>query len=55
MLAGDREYAMFEHWRRYSWVLPEYRYSRTEDLLLGLNDYVIVPAERRAAELQSRK
>jgi hypothetical protein len=55
LLAGNREYAMFEHWRRFPWVLPEYRYGRTEDLLRGLSDQVIAPAEAKAAELQGRK
>jgi hypothetical protein len=54
LLAGASEYAMFEHFRRYSWVLPEYCYEHTDDLLAALADRVIAPAETKAAELQRR-
>ena len=54
LLAGASEYAMFEHWRQFPWVLPEYRYERTEDLLMALPDHVIAPAESKVAELRGQ-
>lgn len=36
LLTGTSEYAMFEHWRRFHWVLPEYRYERMDELLLAV-------------------
>jgi hypothetical protein len=52
LLAGASEYAIFDHWRRFPWVLPEYRYECTEDLLVALTDHVISPAEVKVAELR---
>jgi uncharacterized protein YjbI with pentapeptide repeats len=54
LLVGTREYGMFEHWLRFPWVLPEYRYERTEELLLALADHVIAPAEAKVAELRGQ-
>ncbi len=31
-LAADRGYSMFEHFRRYPWVLKDYYYTSVDDL-----------------------
>ena len=46
---------MFEHWRSYAWVLPEFRYQSEQHLLASLETHVIAPVEtRRAAEIDMR-
>ena len=50
LLASDREYAMYEHWRRYPWVLPDFLYKDEAHLLASLTDKVIAPAERKREE-----
>lgn len=52
LLASDYEYGMFEHFKRYPWVLEAYRYTDVDELLACLEDKVIAPAERRARALQ---
>lgn len=48
LLEGAEEYAMFEHLRRYPWVLPEYRYLSEGQLVADLSERVIGPAEAKA-------
>jgi uncharacterized protein YjbI with pentapeptide repeats len=49
------EYAMFQDLRkRYSWVLPTFRYQDTTDLLASLKEHIIEPAEQKAKELTQR-
>ena len=51
LLASQQEYAMFEHFRRYPWLLQEVLYDDQPTLLAELNERVIAPAEAKAREL----
>ena len=48
VLAAQSEYSMFEHWRRYPWVLPLFRYKDQAHLLKRLEASLIGQAERKA-------
>jgi uncharacterized protein YjbI with pentapeptide repeats len=54
ILSSQHEYSMFEHFTRYSWVLPVYRYSDEASLLEALQEKIIAPAEQKAQELAKR-
>jgi hypothetical protein len=45
ILASQREYGMFEHWRQFRSVLPEYRYADPKHLLENFDTGVIRPVE----------
>lgn len=51
---GQREYAMFEHWRPYPWVLPIYEYENGEHLIATLSAGVIEPAEKKVQEIRGK-
>jgi uncharacterized protein YjbI with pentapeptide repeats len=53
LLSSQHEYGMFEHFRRYPWVLPIYLYEDQEALLQSLDSGIISPAVKKAQELQS--
>jgi len=46
LLEGSAEYSMFEHFKRYPWVLETYRYPSSERLIADLGVRVIDPAEK---------
>jgi uncharacterized protein YjbI with pentapeptide repeats len=48
------EYGMFEHFRRYPWVLETYQYDSQDNLLGALGEKVISPAERKVKELTGK-
>src|SRR6266487_4612664 len=52
ILNSQHEYGMFEHFTRFSWVLPVYRYTDEASLLQSLQEKVIMPAEQKAKELE---
>jgi len=54
LLAQDREYAMFESFTRYPWVLDIVRYATPAQLLRNLTELVITPAERMLASTKSQ-
>ncbi len=54
ILNAQHEYGMFEHFARYPWVLPVYRYPDEVSLLQSLKEEVIAPAEQKAQELAKR-
>jgi hypothetical protein len=54
ILNSQHEYSMFEHFARFPWVLPVYRYTDEASLLQSLQENVIAPAEQKAQELMMR-
>jgi hypothetical protein len=44
ILSSATEYGMFEHFKRFPWVLDIYRYDNQESLLACLSEKVIAPA-----------
>jgi len=52
--SSDYEYGMFEHIRRYPWVLDTYQYDSLDELLDALKERVIDPADDKAKELTGR-
>jgi hypothetical protein len=48
LLASQKEYGMFEHFKRYPWILEPYLYEDQDRLLAALNEKVIGPAEKMA-------
>lgn len=52
ILESQQEYAMFERFRRYPWVLDVYQYPSSDVLLANLENAVIAPAERKVVELK---
>jgi len=51
ILNSQHEYGMFEHFTRFPWVLPVYRYADEASLLQSLHENVIAPAEQKAKKL----
>jgi uncharacterized protein YjbI with pentapeptide repeats len=51
LLSSASEYGMFEHFRRYPWVLETYQYESPHDVIASLTEKVIAPAEAKAKEL----
>jgi uncharacterized protein YjbI with pentapeptide repeats len=50
LLASQHKHGMFEHLRRYPWILEPVLYERQEMLLAELESRVITPAEARVLE-----
>jgi hypothetical protein len=48
--SADREYAMFEHFQNYPWVLPVREYTDEQQLLVSVRELIISPAERKLAK-----
>lgn len=43
ILAGQREYAMFEHFKPYPWMLELFVYETAEQLLADIDEAIIAP------------
>ena len=54
ILKGQREYGMFEHFRKYPWVLPIHEYDDQDALIANIGQPIIAPAEAKVKELASK-
>lgn len=52
LLASQHEYGMFEHFKRYHWVLETHLYHNKDELLNSLSTAIIEPAEAKANSLR---
>lgn len=52
--SGKDEYGMFEHFKRYPWVIAIYRYSGLDDLMKNMGEKVIIPLEAKLEEVQKK-
>jgi hypothetical protein len=52
LLSSQHEYGMFEHFRRYPWVLPLALYKTPDELIASLEQKVITPAETKVMEIR---
>ena len=52
LLEGSDEYGMFEHFKRYPWVLETYTYPSSAQLIADLGERVIRPAEAYAQSIR---
>jgi uncharacterized protein YjbI with pentapeptide repeats len=52
--AEASEYGMFEHFKRYPWVLAIHHYRNIDDLLASLSEKVIAPAEAKLKEMREK-
>ena len=55
LLGSATEYGMFEHFRRYPWVLEICRYHDQDELIRYIQTKVIAPAEEKANALMAGK
>jgi hypothetical protein len=55
LAAGQAEYAMFEHFRRYPWVLEVVSYPDEDTLISLLDQKVIAPAEAMTIAQRNRR
>ena len=50
LLESQQEYGMFEHFRRFPWVLEPFLYGDQDQLIASLDSHVVGPAEKKAKE-----
>jgi uncharacterized protein YjbI with pentapeptide repeats len=54
ILKSQKEYAMFEHYKYYPWVLELYLYENSKELLACISSKIIGPAEEKVTEQASK-
>jgi hypothetical protein len=54
ILRSQHEWAMFESFKPYPWVLNTFEYDDVTQLLTSLTEHIIAPAEAKAAELKPK-
>jgi hypothetical protein len=54
ILAAQHEPGMFDHFKRYPWVLKTFEYQNADHLLAALLERVIAPAEAMVKEIRAQ-
>lgn len=52
---SEKEYGMFEDFKKYPWVLEVYRYNNLDVLIASMIEKIIIPAEAKMKELLEKK
>lgn len=55
ILESQREYSMFEHFKRYPWVLDIYKYPDKDTLIANIEKKIIIPSENKAKEMKDTR
>lgn len=55
ILKTQSEYGMFEHFKRYPWVLPIFKYKDEKHLLTNLLEKIIIPCEKKVERIKKEK
>jgi len=51
---AQHEYAMFDYFRNFPWVLPLHEYESPEQLMKNIIAAIIMPAEQKVQELKNK-
>ncbi|MFN0175021.1 MAG: pentapeptide repeat-containing protein [Saprospiraceae bacterium] len=54
ILKAQHEYAMFDYFRNFPWVLPLHQYESSEQLIKNIIPVIITPAEQKVLELRMK-
>lgn len=54
LLYGKPEYGMFEHFKRFPWVLDIYHYKNPFDLMKNLREKIIAQVEAKVTEVRKK-
>jgi uncharacterized protein YjbI with pentapeptide repeats len=54
LLSSQNEYGMFEHFKRYSWVLETYFYSDIATAIDSIRENIITPLEKKIDDLKNK-
>lgn len=46
---------MFEHFKRYPWVLDIYKYPDKDTLIANIEKKIIIPSENKAKEMKDTR
>lgn len=55
LLSSTKEYGMFEHFKRYPWVLSTFEYDNIDHLVKTIEENIIRPAEEMANKQRPRR
>jgi len=55
LMSGKRPWGMYDHIKRYPWVLPIHRYRDIDDLIISLREKIIALIESKVLEVRNKQ